>query len=173
MRLPSLLQMASNLYRSQRQKDHVASGVGMSSNLWIPQHLRPARKLIKIVFYVNKQRDRVEVGAPEQYDIPPVLAKLGYEKVVCTTAHEVEIYSEKKRQQDLRDKDMKDEEREIVEAPIRAAIRQDLINRMRNSTDRLNKEFCAWALQQMDQQEKERKEKIESFQHVEAFEDGK
>ena len=144
-----------------------------SPNLWIPSHLKAARKRIKVVFYLNRQLDRVEVGAPEQFGLPMVLARLGWEKVVCETAHEVELYSEKKRKQDLRDAERTEEDREKIEGPIRDAIRKDLNYRMLNSKNQLNKDFCVFALKKLDEQEKNRKEKIDSFQHSEGFEDGK
>ena len=144
-----------------------------SPNLWIPSHLKAARKLIRVVFYVNRQLDRVEVGAPEQFGLPMVLARLGWEKVVCETAHEVELYSEKKRRQDLRDAERSEEDREKIEGPIRDAIRKDLYNRMMMSKNQLNKDFCFYALKKLDEQEKMRKEKIESWMHSEAAEDGK
>jgi len=145
-----------------------------SPNLWIPSSLKPARKRIKIVFYYNRQTDRVEVGAPDQYPLPPVLAKLGYEKVVCETAHEVEIYSEKKRKQDKRDAEMTAEEREISEGPIRDAIRKDLNYHMLTARNQVNRDFCKFALAKMDEEDALRKkEKIESFMHVEGFSDGR
>lgn len=145
----------------------------VSANLWIPQHLKPSRKLIRVVFYLNRQLDRVEVGAPEQFGLPMALAKLGWEKVVCETAHEVELYSEKKRRQDIRDAERSEEEREKIEGPIRDAIRRDLNYRMLNSKNQLNRDFCFFALKKLDEQEKMRKEKIDSWMHSEAAEDGK
>jgi hypothetical protein len=142
-------------------------------SLWIPSHLKSARKHIRIVFYYNRQQDRVEVGAPDQYPLPPVLARLGYEKVVCETAHEVEIYSEKKRRQDKRDAEMSAEERELAEGPIRDAIRKDLNYKMLTARNQINRDFCKYALMKMDQEdEKRKKEKIESYMHVEAAEQG-
>ena len=143
-----------------------------SPNLWIPSHLKPARKLIKVVFYINRQLDRVEVGAPEQFGLPMVLARLGWEKVVCETAHEVELYSEKKRRQDIRDAERSEEDREKIEGPIRDAIRKDLYNRMMLSKNQINRDFCRFALEKIDAQEKMRKEKLESYMHVEGFTDG-
>ncbi len=139
------------------------------ADLWIPRHLRPAVKRIKIVFYHNPKTDRVEVGFPEEFECPLP----GYLKIVCQTAAEVEKWSEKKRKQDARDREMTDEQREAIEGPIRDAVRKDLVSKMLTSRNALNRDFCRWALQQMDKQDELRKkEKVESYMHVEAAEEG-
>jgi len=140
------------------------------SGLWIPKHLRPAVKRIRIVFYYNPAIDRVEVGFPEEFDCPLP----GYQKIVCQTARDVEKWSEKKRQQDRRDKELTDEQREAIEGPVRDAVRKELVSKMMNSRNQINRDFCRWALQKMDEQDDLRKkQKIESYMHSEGFEDGK
>ncbi len=138
------------------------------TELWLPKHLRPARKPIAVVFYYSKTLDRIMVGFPENYPAPK-----GFEKIVCRTAHDVEIWSEKMRQQDKRDEEMTEEQRELVEGPIREYARKQLLHLMANARNSINKEFCRVALAKMDADAEKRKMKRESYQHIEAFEDGK
>lgn len=144
------------------------------SGLWLPRHLRPARKPIRVVFYHSKKLDRIEVGFPEQFPVPPVMVAMGFEKVICTTAREVEKWSAKKRAQEKRDAEMTDEEREKFEGPIRDAIRKDLLHRMLTARNEVNREFCRYALAQLDLQEARARRVVrESFMHQEGFEDGR
>lgn len=144
-----------------------------NSSLWIPQNLRAARKIIKVIFYYSKKIDRIEVGFPEQFPVPPVMAQMGFEKIVCETAHDVERWSEKKRKQDQRDREMSDEQREQMEGPIRSKIRSDLVQRMLAAKDKVNYQFCKFAIERLDAAEREKqKEKFESYMHAEAAEDG-
>jgi hypothetical protein len=144
-----------------------------AADLWIPAHLKPAHKAIAIVFWHSQKLNRIVVGLPEQYPVPAVLQQLGFNKVVCRSAHDVEIWSQKMRDQDRRDEEMTDEQREAFEGPIRQAIRADLHWKMMNSRNAINREFCRQALVKMEEDEKKHKSQRESYMHVEAAEDGK
>ena len=141
--------------------------------LWIPDHLKPAHKPVNIVFWFSRKLNRINVGLPEQYPIPRVLLNLGFEKVVCRSAHDVDLWSQKLRDQEKRDSEMSDEERYNFEGPLRAELRKDLVSRMLNSRNQFNRDFCKAALQRMDDEDAKQKMKRISFQHVEGFEDGK
>jgi hypothetical protein len=140
------------------------------SHLWLPSHLRPARKKISVVFYKWKigETIRYTVGAPVDYPAPR-----GAEKIVCETATEVDKYDRILREQERADHEMTEEERYEFEAPIRKYLREDLYNRMVNSKNTINREFCRMALAKMDEYEAKNKERKESVQHIVAFEDGK
>lgn len=140
--------------------------------LWIPDHLKPAHKPVNIVFWFSKRLNHINVGLPEQYPIPRVLVNLGFEKVVCRTAHDVDLWSQKLRDQEKRDSEMSDEQRYEFEGPLRAELRKDLVSRMLNSRNQLNRDFCKAALQRMDDDEEKHKLKRESYMHCEAAEDG-
>jgi hypothetical protein len=144
-----------------------------AADLWIPSHLKPANKPVSIVFWHSQKLNRIVVGLPEQYPVPSVLRHMGFNKVVCRTAHDVEIWSQKMRDQDRRDEEMTDAEREAFEAPLRQQIRADLQWKMMNSRNAINKEFCRQALIKMDEDEQKHKVTRESFMHVEAHESGK
>lgn len=142
------------------------------AGIWVPDHMKPAHKPISIVFWHSRRLNRIQVGLPEQYPIPAILVRLGFDKIVCRTAHQVEIWSQKMRDQERRDEEMTDEQREAFEGPLRAELRKDLQYKMANSRNPVNREFCRAALQRMDEDEARRKVRRESFMHVEAAEDG-
>ena len=148
--------------------------VRTDAGIFVPKHtVKPAVSPIAVVFWHSRRLNRIVVGLPEMYPVPKVLVRLGFVKVVCRTAHEVEIWSQKMRDQEKRDEEMKDDEREAFEGPIRAALRSDLHERMANSRNPLNRQFCRQALARMDEYERKNRMKRESFMHAEAHEDGK
>lgn len=144
-----------------------------SSGLWIPKHLKGGRKAVSVVFWFSERLNRVQVGLPENYPVPIVLANLGFNKVVCRSAHEVEIWSQKMRDQERRDEEMTDEQRDAFEGPLRAELRKELVSHMMNSRNAVNRDFCRAALNKMDDDEKRRKVKRDSWMHQEAAESGK
>lgn len=144
-----------------------------SSNLWIPQHLRPAQKRLAVVFYFQKSSGRIIVGFPDNFPIPPSFAKVGFEKIVCRTASDLDLWDKKFREQEKREDEMTDEAREAFEGPIRAWARQELVTAYMNARNALNKTFCKMALDKLDEDEKRRKMTKESYMHVCGFEDGK
>lgn len=153
--------------------DSVAPSNRTASNLWVPKHLRPAVKRIAVVFYYNPTDKRIIVGFPDNFPVPPSFAKAGYQKIVCTSAHELEIWSQKLRDQEKRDEEMSEEQRERLEGPIRDWARKELISSMMNARNPINREFCRAALQKLDEDTERRKMKKISYMHQEGFEDGK
>ncbi|PWT73822.1 MAG: hypothetical protein C5B60_07675 [Chloroflexi bacterium] len=139
-----------------------------SSDVWVPKHLKPANKTVNMVFYYSQKLDRILVGFPENYPAP-----FGFQKIVCRSAHEVEKWSERLRQQERRDDEMKDEEREAIEAPLREYARKELQHLMANARNNVNRDFCRQALQRIDEMERKNKMKTVRFMHAEGFEDGK
>jgi hypothetical protein len=112
--------------------------------------------------------NKITVGFPEQFPAPR-----GAEKIVCNTASEVDRMSNLMREQEKREQEMSDAEREAIEGPMRKYLREELQNRMANSTNALNREFCRMALEKIDAQERDRtKMNRESYMHAEGFEAG-
>ena len=138
-----------------------------SSSVWVPRHLKPSNKIVNVVFYYSKTFDRILVGFPENYPVPH-----GFEKIVCHSAHDVELWSERLRKQERRDEEIKDEEREAIEAPVREYARRELQHLMANARNNVNRDFCRQALARIDEMEKKAKMKRESFMHVEGYTDG-
>jgi hypothetical protein len=144
------------------------------SNLWIPRHLKPARKFVNVVFYHNVKNGHISIGAPESFPLPQILVNAGYQKVVCRTAAEVDRWSEKMRDQDRRQEEQTDEQREAFEAPLRALIRDELVHNMLHARNDVNRTFCQQAIARIDAEEDARKKiKRVSYMHAEAHEDGK
>jgi len=143
-----------------------------SSNLWIPQHLRQGVKRIAVVFYYQKSSGRIVVGFPENFPIPPSFEQIGFEKIVCRSAADVDLWDKKFRAQEKREEEMTDEQREAFEGPIRAWARQQLVTSYMNARNSINKAFCKAALDRLDEEEKRRKMTKESFQHIVGYEDG-
>ena len=152
--------------------------------IWLPSHLHPARKAIKVVFwkwrlcpahpgqkcYCADATVRYTVGFPEQFSY---MAPKNVEPIVCDSAAMVDMYDKILSQQERDEQEMAAEKRDAIEAPVRALLPSDLVNRMANARNPVNKEFCRQALENFDRKEKERKEKRESFMHIIGFEDGK
>ncbi len=141
----------------------------MSTTLWLPKRLRPARKLTKVVFYFNWTTQHIMVGFPEEFPCPLP----GYTKIVCQNAAEVDKWDKKMRDQERRIEEMTDEQRAQFEQPIRDYARKQLIHQMLTARNDLNREFCRQALKNMDEwDEQQKKKKKESFQHICGFEEG-
>lgn len=150
------------------QPDGKAPDRAHATHLWVPSHMRRAKQLISVVFYVHVASKRILVGAPDEFPAPK-----GYEKIVCKTAHEVEYMSRLLSKQEQIDEERTDEEREAIEGPIRRHARQELQHRMANSHNAINREFCRVALQKLDEYEANLRMKRVSFMHAEAFEAGR
>lgn len=145
----------------------------VAPEIWIPGQSRPGVKRISVVFYFQKSSGRIVVGFPDQFPIPDSFKKIGFEKIVCRSAGEVDLWDKKFRAQEKREEEMTDEAREAIEGPIRAWARQQLVTSMMNARNQLNRDFCRAALDKLDADEKRRKMTKESFQHIVGFENGK
>lgn len=131
---------------------------------------RNAQMQQKVVFYKVAATGRILVGFPENFPAPR-----GMEKIVCGSAKEVERYSQMMRDQEKRDAEMTDAEREVVEAPMRKYVRDELKAKLLTANN-VNRQFIEFALKQLDAKEAKAKaargERI-SYMHREAFEAGK
>ena len=148
--------------------------VRTDAGVFVPKHLRqPAAKPTAVVYWYSAKLNHILKGPDEHFGIPPFHQRLGYQKVVCRSAHEADLWSQKLRDQERREGDQKDEERERFEGPIRAMLRSDIHERMANAGTMLERAFCRYFLDQLDTYERQNKMKRISYQHAEAFEDGK
>lgn len=136
--------------------------------IWIPEHLKRARKPISVVFYYSRKFNRILVGFPEQFPAPE-----GFEKIVCTTAAEVDLWSNRLRLQEKMDEERTDEEREAIEGPIRDYVRKELVTKMLNARNEVNRAFCKFALDRLDEEANKRKMKRIAYMHQEGFEAGR
>lgn len=140
-----------------------------SPQLWLPRQYRKNRKPVSVVFYVNRKLNgRILVGAPADYPAPA-----DCEKIVCTTAAEVDLWDKKLRAQEKAEAEMTAEEREKIEGPIRDYVRKEMIFRLMTSRNEVNRQFCRAALNRLDEEEaKKKKEREERYMHCLAYEDG-
>lgn len=122
----------------------------------------------KPVFWYNGTTGEIRTGFPEQYAAPH-----GFEKVVCTTAHEAEMWSERQRKWEDFKHQMSQQEREMIEGPARDGIRKHILHLMGNARNNLNREFLRLHLEQYDKKPAPWKYKRESYIHAEAFEKGR
>lgn len=139
------------------------------SNIIVPAHLKTARQHIKVVFYrYPKLNNRINVGFPDEFPAPP-----GAEKIVCTTAREVERYSQMIRDQEKIEQEMTDYERELKEGPMREHCRKELQHLMANARNQVNRDFCMFALKKLDEADANGRNIRQSYMHIEAHESGK
>ena len=108
------------------------------------------------------------MGLPEIYPAP-----YGYEKVVCNTAHEAELCSEKMRWWESMNGEIENQRREMVEGPIRDALRKEILWLASNARNEINREFLLRHLALYDKREDRTKEKRVSYLHSEAYEKGR
>lgn len=122
----------------------------------------------KPVFYYNPANGAIWQGLPEQFPPP-----LGWQKIVCTSAHEAEMWSERMRKWDQLTHQMTMDEREQVEGPMREELRSSLRHQMANARNNVNRDFLQRAMETLDAQASKWKYKRESYMHAEAFENGR
>ena len=121
----------------------------------------------KVCFYYNSTSGEILTGFPEQYPAPR-----GYEKIVCNSAHEAEIWSERQRKYDNFKHTMIQEQRELIEGPQREAMRSQMRSLMANARNNTNREFLRRALETTDVKAGWKYAR-ESFLHAEAYESGR
>jgi hypothetical protein len=98
-------------------------------------------------------------------------APVGYEKIECRHAHEVEKWSSRLRAQEKRLREMTDEERYNFEEPIRAHGLIELRKQLAQAKDPVNRGFLDAAIRLLERNRaRQKQEKTETFMHVEAHE---
>lgn len=134
------------------------------------------RKAVSVTYWYSRKLNRILNSCPEWFPIPEFLVKLGFEKVVCRSAHDVEIWSQKMRDQERRDQENADLERELTEGPVRDRLRKDLIYERDHARNAFNRDFCNRFLSKLDKLEERTRQRLTrgiSFQHLEGFEEKK
>jgi hypothetical protein len=134
-------------------------------NLLLPR--RNVQMATPIVFWVMRVPHFFIMNPPSHLAPPPQ----GFEKIECRHAHEVELWSNRLRQQEKRIREMTDEERYNFEEPIRAHGLQVLRELLAKATDSVNREFLAASIATLEKKrELRRKEVVETYMHIEAHE---
>src|SRR6185437_15775678 len=120
-----------------------------------------------IVFWVMRVPDFFIMNPPS----PLIPAPQGFEKIECRHAHEVELWSNRLRQQEKRIREMTDEERYNFEEPIRSYGLRVLREMLAKATDEKNRIFLATSIAALERKrELRRKEVVETFMHCESTE---
>jgi hypothetical protein len=127
-----------------------------------------AQLTTKIVFWYDGTRGEVRMGLPEQFPAPD-----GFEKIVCSTAHEAEAWSERMRKWEAFKCQLEDEQREMIEGPIRDTLRRYMQHQMANARNNLNREFLRRHLEAYGNRPDKTKMRRESYLHAEAYEKGR
>ncbi len=121
----------------------------------------------KIVYWLDTVTGTIKTGLPEQYPAPYM-----HEKIVCGTAHDAEVWSNKMRQQEAIRDQLEDEKREEIEAKMKAQLRNHIHHLMANARNNMNREFLRRHLELYDRRPEGWRTKRESYLHAEAFEKG-
>lgn len=121
----------------------------------------------KPCFYYNGTTGAIMNGLPEQFAAP-----YGYQKIVCTSVRETEIWSQRQRDWENVKHRMGQEQREMVEGPIKDEIRKHILHQMSNARNQLNRDFLQRHLEQYDKRADPWRWQRESFLHAEAYENG-
>lgn len=127
---------------------------------------RNVQMAIPIVFWYSKTL--LHILVPPHWSVP---APEGYQRIECRHAHEVDLWSDRLRQQEKRIREMNEEERYNFEEPIRAHGIAMLRKALATCSDQVNREFIAISIKNLERKrEKRRKEYVETYMAVEARE---
>ena len=105
------------------------------------------------------------MGLPESFPASP-----GFHKVVCNSAHEAEVWSDRLRQYNSSREGKIDEQRAEIEGQYSKEIRSNIHHLMANSRSKYGKEFMQRHLERMDKAEGRMKMTREEYLHSEAYE---
>lgn len=122
----------------------------------------------KIVYWLDTTNGQIKMGLPENYPAPDF-----HEKIICNSAHEAEIWSERMRQQETMRDAIKDAEREEIEGRMRGQYRSHILRLMNQANDNANREFLRRHLEIYDNRTDKTQMKQVSYLHSEGFESGR
>jgi len=126
-----------------------------------------AQLTTKIVYWYDGTTGDIRMGLQDRFPAP-----YGFEKIVCTSADEAEVWSERMRERETAKNALEDEQREMIEGPIRANLRSYMHHQMANARNNLNREFLRRHLELYDKRPDRTKGKQVSYLHAEGYEGG-
>jgi hypothetical protein len=121
----------------------------------------------KVVYWYDSTSGEIRMGLPENYPAP-----YGFQKIVCNTAHEAEEWSERMRRWEVIKQKMEDEQRELIEGPIRDNLRKHILHLASNARNNMNRDFLLMHLKNYDARADLTRTRRESYLHAEGFENG-
>lgn len=121
----------------------------------------------KVVYYFNSASGEIRMGRPENFPAP-----FGFQKIVCTSAHAAEQWSERLRRYNYFREGIKDEERAMIEGAWRAELRSHIHHLMANSRNNFNKDAMRHYLEKHFDRDKSKTVR-EEYNHAEGYEQGR
>lgn len=141
--------------------------IAHAGHIWIPAHMKRSREFTKTRFWIDPWK-KIRVAAPLPFPCPD-----GWQDIVCTSAAEADLWSDRMRQQENDDLEKTAEEREMAEGPMRDAARKELLACIANSTNAISRAVGMRLLENLDREDDARKKvKLETYMHQEAAELG-
>lgn len=126
----------------------------------------------KIVYYFSNPTrggtGEILMGLPEQFAAP-----VGYEKIVCNTAREAELWSGRLRVWEGIKEEIGHLARKQRQQPIRESIMSEMRHNMANARNNINKDFMRRAIEKADKATDPLDYRRESMLHAEGYEKGK
>lgn len=126
----------------------------------------------KIVYYFSNPTrggtGEIMMGLPEQFAAP-----VGYEKIVCNTAKEAELWSGRMRYWESIKEEVGNLVRKQRQQPIRDAIISEMHHNRANARDNKNKEFMRRVIEKANKDEDPLDYKRVSSLHAEGYESGR
>jgi hypothetical protein len=121
----------------------------------------------RIVFWHDGTSGEIRQGLPENYPAP-----YGFEKIVCHTMQEAELWSSRMRRWETIKQEMEDEQREMIEGPIRDNLRKHIQHLAANARNNKNRDFLLMHLKKYDQRPDLTRTQRVSYLHAEGYERG-
>jgi hypothetical protein len=131
-----------------------------------PERRHYAQMSVPICFWYSAKLSHIMT--PPHWSVP---APVGYERIECRHARDVEIWSKRQNEQEKRIAEMSLEERYNFEEPIRQHMMSELRANLQSATDPTNRIFLERAIEQIQKKrEHVYKEVVESRMACEAKE---
>jgi hypothetical protein len=119
----------------------------------------------KICYWHDGTTGEIRMGLPANFPAP-----YGFQKIVCNTANEAEQWSRRMRQWETFKQGMEDEQREMIEGPIRDNLRKHILHLASNARNNMNRDFLLMHLNKYELRGDLTKTRRESYLHAEAYE---
>lgn len=121
----------------------------------------------KVIYWYDGSTGEIRMGLPEAYPAP-----YGYTKVVCHSAHEAEIWSERMRRWEAAKQEMEDVQREMIEGPIRDNLRKHMQHLAANARNNMNRDFLLKHMANYERRPDLTRTERTSYLHQEGYERG-
>jgi hypothetical protein len=121
----------------------------------------------KTVYWYDGTTGEIRMGLPDMFPAP-----YGFQKIVCETVRDSEVWSQRMRDWEDAKRRMEDEQREMIEGPIRDNLRKHIQHLASNARNNMNRDFLLMHLRNYDLRPDLTRTKRESYLHSEGYEHG-